>query len=101
MQYQSVTAGTFLERPNRFIAMVDLDGRTERVHVKNTACPRLQGLSGTWHQSEPKDPIRFDRSGKGAPRKDSPAHQSGLPDSKRCCGGMAAQGYAFLRKCHN
>ena len=36
MQYQSVTAGTFLERPNRFIAMVDLDGRTERVHVKNT-----------------------------------------------------------------
>ena len=35
MQYQSVTAGTFLERPNRFIAMVDLDGRTERVHVKN------------------------------------------------------------------
>lgn len=36
MQYQSVTAGTFLERPNRFIAMVDLDGQTERVHVKNT-----------------------------------------------------------------
>ena len=36
MQYQSVTAGTFLERPNRFIAMVDLDGQTERVHVKNS-----------------------------------------------------------------
>ena len=28
--------GIFIERPNRFIALVDINGRTERVHVKNT-----------------------------------------------------------------
>lgn len=36
MQYQHVHKGVFLERPNRFIAHVVIDGRTERVHVKNT-----------------------------------------------------------------
>ncbi|MEQ2456066.1 DNA/RNA nuclease SfsA [Flavonifractor hominis] len=36
MQYQHVHKGIFLERPNRFIAHVVIDGRTERVHVKNT-----------------------------------------------------------------
>lgn len=45
MQYQSVTAGTFLERPNRFIAMVDLDGQTERVHVGNCLFPDTRS---TW-----------------------------------------------------
>lgn len=60
MQYQSVTAGTFLERPNRFIAMVDLDGRTERVHVKNTGragnclSPATRSI---WHMA----PIRTER----------------------------------------
>lgn len=107
MQYQSVTAGTFLERPNRFIAMVDLDGRTERVHVKNTGRCRELLVPGykvyLAHGTNPNRKTRYDLIAveKGAPRKDSPAHQSGLPDSKRCCGGMAAQGYAFLRKCHN
>lgn len=28
--------GTFLDRPNRFIAHVQIDGKTETVHVKNT-----------------------------------------------------------------
>ena len=36
MQYQQVRKGCFLARPNRFIAQVELDGRTETVHVKNT-----------------------------------------------------------------
>lgn len=34
--YQRVEEGTFLSRPNRFIAMVDINGRTVRCHVKNT-----------------------------------------------------------------
>ena len=34
MQYQTVVPGRFLARPNRFIALVDLDGRQEAVHVK-------------------------------------------------------------------
>lgn len=36
MYYSNCTAGTFLSRPNRFVAQVALDGRTETCHVKNT-----------------------------------------------------------------
>ena len=36
MIYQQITSGTFLFRPNRFIAEVELDGRVEICHVKNT-----------------------------------------------------------------
>lgn len=36
MRYQNIHEGIFLERPNRFIAMVEVEGRIERCHVKNT-----------------------------------------------------------------
>ena len=36
MNYTNMTPGTFLRRPNRFIAHVVIDGREETVHVKNT-----------------------------------------------------------------
>ena len=36
MRYANVKAGRFMERPNRFIAMVDISGTIERCHVKNT-----------------------------------------------------------------
>ena len=36
MKYANMTPGTFLARPNRFIAHVEIGGRTEVVHVKNT-----------------------------------------------------------------
>jgi len=36
MKYRSIETGVFLERPNRFIAYVDLYGNKEKVHVKNT-----------------------------------------------------------------
>ena len=36
MRYDRVTTGTFLSRPNRFIAYVDVDGSVEKCHVKNT-----------------------------------------------------------------
>ena len=36
MHYANMTPGTFLARPNRFIAHVQIDGQTEIVHVKNT-----------------------------------------------------------------
>lgn len=36
MRYDHVITGTFLERPNRFIAKVDVDGNIETCHVKNT-----------------------------------------------------------------
>ena len=36
MRYQKIKEGIFLERPNRFIAKVEIDGVIETVHVKNT-----------------------------------------------------------------
>ena len=36
MKYDNITRATFIRRPNRFIAEVELEGRTETVHVKNT-----------------------------------------------------------------
>ncbi len=36
MQYHAVTQGVFLERPNRFIAHVSLNGERVVCHVKNT-----------------------------------------------------------------
>ncbi len=36
MRYRRVVLGTFIDRPNRFIAHVRIDGRIETVHVKNT-----------------------------------------------------------------
>lgn len=36
MTYANMTPGTFLARPNRFIAHVEIYGQTEVVHVKNT-----------------------------------------------------------------
>lgn len=36
MNYNHVIPAVFLRRPNRFIAQVEIDGREETVHVKNT-----------------------------------------------------------------
>ncbi len=36
MRYDNITKAAFIRRPNRFVAEVELDGRTEIVHVKNT-----------------------------------------------------------------
>ena len=42
MTYQDIRAARFLARPNRFIAQVELEGRVETVHVKNTGrCKEL------------------------------------------------------------
>ena len=42
MIYQDIHAARFLARPNRFIAQVELEGRVETVHVKNTGrCKEL------------------------------------------------------------
>lgn len=42
MKYNKIVEGIFLERPNRFIAKVLIDGREETVHVKNTGrCKEL------------------------------------------------------------
>ena len=42
MKYDRIYEGIFLERPNRFIAYIEIDGSRETVHVKNTGrCAEL------------------------------------------------------------
>ncbi|MBR2643037.1 MAG: DNA/RNA nuclease SfsA [Lentisphaeria bacterium] len=42
MRYSRIVQGKFLKRPNRFIAHVEVDGKEEVVHVKNTGrCKEL------------------------------------------------------------
>lgn len=36
MKYKNMVEGKFLRRPNRFVAQVEIEGREETVHVKNT-----------------------------------------------------------------
>ena len=42
MKYQNISPAKFIERRNRFVAVVELDGREEIVHVQNTG--RLREL---------------------------------------------------------
>lgn len=59
MKYDSITAGRFLERPNRFIAYVEMDGRREKVHVKNTGrCRELLQPGATVYMEKSANPER-------------------------------------------
>ena len=64
MQYQTVCRAVFLERPNRFVARVELDGRPETVHVKNTGRCRELLIPGAevWltRSDNPARKTRFD-----------------------------------------
>ena len=62
MQYQNVRQGRFLSRPNRFIAQMELDGRTETVHVKNTGrCRELLVPGAAVYLEESGNPARKTR----------------------------------------
>lgn len=42
MKYKTIKKGKFMDRPNRFLAHVEVEGRIETVHVKNTGrCKEL------------------------------------------------------------
>ena len=47
MQYSNIVHGKFIERPNRFIALAQVDGNIEKVHVKNTGRCRELLIPGT------------------------------------------------------
>ena len=47
MKYNNIEKAVFQNRPNRFIAQVELGGHTETVHVKNTGRCRELLISGT------------------------------------------------------
>ena len=59
MHYQTVRQGIFLARPNRFIAYVEIDGREEICHVKNTGrCKELLIPGVVVYLEESKNPNR-------------------------------------------
>ena len=59
MRYEHIVTGTFISRPNRFIAMVDVSGTVERCHVKNTGrCRELLVKGATVYLSVPDNPNR-------------------------------------------
>jgi len=64
MRYENMISGTFLSRPNRFIAHVDIDGKTEICHVKNTGRCRELLVPGVkvWCQESdnPNRKTKFD-----------------------------------------
>ena len=62
MIYNNILPGIFLARPNRFIAHVDVGGRTEVCHVKNTGrCRELLLPGATVWLEESANPARKTR----------------------------------------
>ena len=59
MKYTHIINGTFIDRPNRFIAHVSIDGNTETVHVKNTGrCRELLLPGAPVRLEKPDNPNR-------------------------------------------
>ena len=64
MRYTNMVPGTFLRRPNRFVAHVEINGQEEVVHVKNTGRCRelLPAGAEVWcHRSDnPNRKTKYD-----------------------------------------
>ena len=64
MQYENMVQGTFIKRPNRFIAHIVIGGKEEICHVKNTGRCRelLPEGAKVWCQQfdDPKRKTKFD-----------------------------------------
>ena len=64
VRYPNMVPGRFLSRPNRFVAHVEIDGREEIVHVKNTGRCRelLRPGAEVWCQraANPDRKTKFD-----------------------------------------
>lgn len=59
MKYENIREGIFLARPNRFIAHVEVEGRMETVHVKNTGrCRELLVPGALVYLEESRNPAR-------------------------------------------
>ena len=59
MTYKNIVEGKFLSRPNRFIANVEINGKTETVHVKNTGrCRELLTPNATVYLEKSDNPLR-------------------------------------------
>jgi len=59
MIYSNIHAGRFISRPNRFIAIVEINGKQETVHVKNTGrCRELLTPGATVYLEKSANPAR-------------------------------------------
>ena len=59
MKYENIVKGTFIERPNRFIAICNIDGKEEVCHVKNTGrCRELLVKDATVFLEKSSNPNR-------------------------------------------
>lgn len=59
MRYERITQGSFLERPNRFLAYAELAGKKEVIHVKNTGrCAELLKPGAVIYVQESQNPER-------------------------------------------
>ena len=59
MKYERIETGKFIERPNRFIAYVEIAGQKETVHVKNTGrCAELLQPGATVYVQKADNPER-------------------------------------------
>lgn len=59
MKYSNIYKGTFLERPNRFIAICEINGKEEICHVKNTGrCRELLVKGATVYLEKSSNPNR-------------------------------------------
>jgi len=59
MRYENIVKGRFIQRPNRFVAYVDIDGRREKAHVKNTGrCRELLIPGATVYLERSGNPAR-------------------------------------------
>lgn len=59
MKYKNIVKGIFKSRPNRFIAKVEIDGKEETVHVKNTGrCRELLTENAVVYLEKSSNPNR-------------------------------------------
>lgn len=62
MKYENICTGYFIDRPNRFIAHVEINGTVETVHVKNTGrCAELLQPGAEVYLQDSKNPARKTR----------------------------------------
>jgi len=100
LKYREIADGIFVDRPNRFIAHVEVNGAVETVHVKNTGRCRELLLPGTAVRLEvsdnPKRKTKYDlvavhKQGLGWVNMDSQAPNKVVGE------WLAKQGYDYIR----
>lgn len=100
MKYSFVVEGRFVARPNRFIAHVELDGKIETVHVKNTGrcrellvpeCRVILAKADNPHRKTQYDLVAVYKAGLGLVNMDSQAPNRVVAE------WLSTQGYDYVK----